>query len=364
VRPASKHFDALDSLRGIAAVVVALFHIQWPNYITQNAFVGHGYLMVDFFFVLSGFVIAFNYITYLQGPRTLGRFAWLRFWRLYPMHILMLFVFLGIELLKYEAQSRFGIVGNEEAFSTDNARSFLLQLLMAHAFFNHSIYSFNNVAWSISLEFYLYFLFALTVLSRRPIFAAVCLVSAAFIVTVLFGTFPLARCIYGFFAGVLAYQVYRMVAARRLRLGSVVPLATLVLAVLIVAEAGALAFILLPWACLALILSLALFPETRVAKILCQRWLVRLGTLSYSIYMVHPAILWCVNQMLRLVTGRLQHGTPINAAIPPLIGSVLVLLFLACVLVVSHLTYYFIEEPWRLWSKRSSWGRVGNVVES
>ena len=54
-------FYALDSWRGIAAVMVALFHmpIAWSLY--DVGIVRHAWLFVDFFFVLSGFVIAFTY---------------------------------------------------------------------------------------------------------------------------------------------------------------------------------------------------------------------------------------------------------------------------------------------------------------
>ena len=51
----------LESLRGIAAISVALFHFQTESFLTNNIFIRNSWLMVDFFFVLSGFVIAYNY---------------------------------------------------------------------------------------------------------------------------------------------------------------------------------------------------------------------------------------------------------------------------------------------------------------
>jgi len=350
----AKHFGALDSLRGIAAVVVALFHVQWANYFTRNSFISHGYLMVDFFFVLSGFVISYSYMARITGLLSLGRFMWLRFWRLYPVHILMLLVYLGIELLKYVVQIHLGIVGNEEAFSTDDALSFLLQLFMAHGFFKHSIYSFNNVSWSISLEFYIYVLFALTVLIRRPSFLAAFLVLAAVPVIALFDASPLARCIYGFFVGVITYQCYNILSFKGLTGFTVAPLAMLVLTVLIIIRAGTVAFLLLPPTCAGLILAFVMCPDSLVVKAFNSRWLRQLGLISYSLYMVHPAILWGMNQMLRLRAGRLIHGTGIAAATSPSVGTALVVMFLISMLVIARLMYFLIEEPWRLWSKRSA----------
>ena len=58
-----KHFKILDALRGVAAVVVVLFHIlevySGGNHIEQ--LINHGYLAVDFFFMLSGYVMAHAY---------------------------------------------------------------------------------------------------------------------------------------------------------------------------------------------------------------------------------------------------------------------------------------------------------------
>ena len=50
----------LESLRGIAAITVVLFHWE-VNSILNNNFTKNGWIMVDFFFVLSGFIIAYNY---------------------------------------------------------------------------------------------------------------------------------------------------------------------------------------------------------------------------------------------------------------------------------------------------------------
>lgn len=58
---AGERFLVLDSWRGICALLVALFHFPTSSIISQSAFVGGSYLFVDFFFVLSGFVIASSY---------------------------------------------------------------------------------------------------------------------------------------------------------------------------------------------------------------------------------------------------------------------------------------------------------------
>jgi peptidoglycan/LPS O-acetylase OafA/YrhL len=83
-----QHFEILDGLRGVAAVAVVVFHfmeIAVPDY--SKSFIAHAYLMVDFFFCLSGFVIAYAYDVKL---RDIGIFTFfkLRLIRLHPLVII------------------------------------------------------------------------------------------------------------------------------------------------------------------------------------------------------------------------------------------------------------------------------------
>jgi len=75
------HYLTLDALRGVAAFAVMIYHQQHAK------FVGHGYLAVDFFFVLSGFVIARAYESKLQSTMHFSDFALVRIARLYPLLI-------------------------------------------------------------------------------------------------------------------------------------------------------------------------------------------------------------------------------------------------------------------------------------
>ena len=82
------HFDILDGLRGIAAFAVVIFHFMEfvvPDY--RNNFIAHGYLAVDFFFCLSGFVIAYAYDGRLEKIG-MARFFVLRLIRLQPLVII------------------------------------------------------------------------------------------------------------------------------------------------------------------------------------------------------------------------------------------------------------------------------------
>lgn len=79
------HYDILDGLRGVAALLVIIYHVfecfDWTP-------VPHGYLAVDFFFVLSGFVIGYAYDSRWQDGLTVGGFFKRRLIRLHPMVII------------------------------------------------------------------------------------------------------------------------------------------------------------------------------------------------------------------------------------------------------------------------------------
>lgn len=83
------HYFILDGLRGVAAILVVMFHIleTFTNGDHSKQIINHGYLAVDFFFVLSGFVIGYAYDD-RWGKMTLGNFFKRRLIRLHPMIII------------------------------------------------------------------------------------------------------------------------------------------------------------------------------------------------------------------------------------------------------------------------------------
>ncbi len=93
-KPAGR-FEALDGWRGVCACLVVLFHFNGYSPIYTAPLVRNSYLFVDFFFVLSGFVIAWNYGTRLGSWPEVRRFLVLRLGRVYPLHLFMLFLFLA-----------------------------------------------------------------------------------------------------------------------------------------------------------------------------------------------------------------------------------------------------------------------------
>lgn len=145
----------LESLRGIAALSVVFYHYSLGFLhltILKNGFTDNAGLMVDFFFVLSGYVMALSYGDKISNWSQLLNFQFKRFIRLYPLHLIMLLLFLLLEIAKYaagyssEQNSIFGpITGLED---------FISNLFLTHNFTGDL--SWNRPSWSISAEFYTY----------------------------------------------------------------------------------------------------------------------------------------------------------------------------------------------------------------
>ena len=99
--PAQRRYETLDALRGVAALAVVVFHLSQVKLVPE--LVPHGYLAVDFFFVLSGFVVAHAYEEALRGPLSFGSFALRRAIRLYPLAILGAVLGLALLMLKWHS---------------------------------------------------------------------------------------------------------------------------------------------------------------------------------------------------------------------------------------------------------------------
>ena len=89
----SKKIEELESIRGLAALLVVFFHIPKWNPILNIGIINNGYLMVEVFFVLSGFVIFNAYTNKINTSKDLLRFQFLRLGRLYPVHLTFLLFF-------------------------------------------------------------------------------------------------------------------------------------------------------------------------------------------------------------------------------------------------------------------------------
>ena len=303
---APHRYAALDGWRGVCACLVVLYHwrgqlgYEVNSHIGQFGVVRNAYLFVDFFFVLSGFVIAATYQERLVA-RTIRfvDFVILRFGRLWPLHVATLLLTVAV-VRGFILQPYDWIVFSSPPEDV-SLRSFAVNVLMLQGMHVSSMMTWNHPSWSISAEFFTYLAFAgvWIVLKRRANIAA-----AAFAVALPYALFRLKgqmnvtydwsflRALLGFSLGVLAHGAMRTAWAQRVvsrlsaRVATVAELAAVAVAGGFVAVAGERAVsIAAPYVFAGVV---ALFSAERgaVSRALRMRFAQLLGRWSYSIYLV------------------------------------------------------------------------------
>lgn len=339
---------ALTSMRGLAAWAVVLFHIRLsiaglPPAV--EAMLAKGYLAVDFFFLLSGFVIWLSAGETLRtgGGLAVAQFLKRRIARIWPLHLFML----GCAVLLALALLATGRAPDQFPW-----RELPLHLLIVQNWGFTGTLGWNDPAWSISCELAAYLLFPLFILAvdwrRVPSLGIVAGITALLVLlhtlyalsgeTSLGDAIPrlgLLRCLLEFAAGTgigalwLRWQHRRGVAVRSLLLG---------VALLAAAALGRLPqTFAVPAGFAALLLALAL-TAGRPGNPLDAAPLHYLGEISYATYLGH-FLLWFAFKLALVDAG----GT---------IGPILLTLYLSLVLASSAALYHLVERPAQRWVNR------------
>jgi peptidoglycan/LPS O-acetylase OafA/YrhL len=333
----------LTSIRGFAALWVLGSHFaidfaqQWRG--TSAAMMHAGFMGVDVFFVLSGFILAIVY----QGLALPGvpRFLLKRALRVYPLNFA---VIAAIAMLSTTVPVLSLLA---------KWRTLPWYALMVQAYLPKPILAWDSVTWSVGMELACYLCFPFAILGLRrlgtlslAILGAALLGATYLEQRVYLGAFwgwpALVRGMAGFWPGVvLGTLALRLppVSARRASLGELICLAGLVFAV----WAGALR--LVPLFAAGLILFL-FFDRGVLARGLRARWCHWLGEISFSIYLIHGLVLPALNVWAWELSFRIgwTAALPIYAA-----------LYLAAVLILSDIAWRTIEVPGRnlarIWSR-------------
>jgi peptidoglycan/LPS O-acetylase OafA/YrhL len=376
--PGKVHLDALDSLRGLSALVVVFYHMNFNSFLYNLPLVRHGYLFVDFFFVLSGFIMYYNYDR-IAGLGGFGRFMGMRFFRLYPLHLAMLMVFVVWNF--FYAFVR-GLETSATAPSTnDGWLDFALNVLLLNGLGIRQP-GFNSPSWSISVEFWTYLLFGLAVIAgsnaRKSVMATVFVIISACSLLImlrwvrpfhlgLVDAFSLPRCFYGFFLGSTLCAIFKQAKVFGDRKGTFFAVAAQIVAVTaattVLTLLGVTAFdFLLPVLFAAVIATFVIWPRTWLTRIAVSKPLLWLGKHSYSIYMVHFFVIGCVETILRVALhvpfSHYRFETSNTLGLGLAVGSATI------VLLVASQTYRFIEEPGRDFGRRLLKRRSPRVPEA
>lgn len=354
----SAHFPELESIRGIAALLVALYHIPFRTVGVHIPLVDNGYLMVPLFFVLSGFVISNAYGSRIKSWSDLFRFQFLRFGRLYPVHLFILGFFVVIEVLKRTYPATFGA-------SPENSPDFNLPVAVAHHLFliqgigpTGFAEVLNGPAWSISVEFYTYLLFGLMVLviKRNAIYAFCLLFGIAIFLEATgkqSGFAMLINCFAGFFLGCIVFNVKTKLVDSVSDYYSIFAV-LLLFAYLLLKPHQLYDVAIFPLSAF-LILSITSSRRGVLHRVLNYKLFLWLGAISYSLYMCHQLVEWIAWPMSGVVIKRSSEFIGFGSIIrdhPGYLHFLSVCVTISAVLLFSHIAYKYIEAPLRLKSRR------------
>lgn len=376
-------FVVLDGWRGLCALVVALHHFHADGTFFHLPFVRGAWLFVDFFFVLSGFVIAHAYGTWLGDGGRLAVFLVRRLGRLWPLHAAILLALVMMEAAKAAAMHHLGIAADNAPFQGETGVAAIASnLLLVHALGLHDGATWNFPSWSISVEFWAYATFGALCLrpwgrSRRAALAVAALGAAVvaawsreWLHTIAdFGYF---RGLFGFFTGVLTYRWLADKLWRGLPAATAWEVAAVAMVVLFVAHAdkGSAITLAAPLVFAGAVAVFA-FSQGAVSCWLATAPACALGRWSYSIYLVHTLVLVALGRAVTLAeaVGQVSLTTPheVNGVGrvlltfgAPWIADVAAVLYLGVVVALSACTWRWIERPCQDWvtARTGAWRRV------
>jgi peptidoglycan/LPS O-acetylase OafA/YrhL len=369
----SGEIKALSGLRIVAAVWVVLFHFRpWlevsaPGFRSVLApVINCGAQGVDLFFMLSGFVLTWNYLDRMGESfsiRSTLHFLWLRLARVWPVYLVTLHLALAwIIFTLYVGHLPSPVADQLNAVSY--VRQLLLMQLWFQPFFDGS--SWDGPAWSISAEWLAYLLFGVLVLAifrisratraRGLLWLAIVASLPPALLLLATGHFYtpwswLPRIVMQFTAGALACAAVRMLQpsdrARRVAGYLSLALGVGMVGILYLLDAhpvpkvsdssGLVDVLFVP-----LVVTLAIGVGS-LPRLLSTRIMVYGGYISFSLYMVHELVHtawnWFTAQFEIVLT-------------PSWSAKLVVVGLLAIAVVGAMLLYHIVEEPARMWMRR------------
>jgi peptidoglycan/LPS O-acetylase OafA/YrhL len=354
-----EEIKSLTSLRGIAAMAVVLQHFsataQRYCVVTIPSLAPHGYMAVDLFFVLSGFIMSYTYLASFEalGLRAFPGFLGRRVARVVPLNLAVLFA------LVLMGAASVALLGYNMFFHSDH----LIRDLLANALMLQGLgigTNLNGPSWSISTEFAAYLAFPLFVYAlfhRRGLIAGASLAVAVGVLCWLAILQPhlglgiedtgkaVLRCFTEFVMGMGAYRLYRSTRFRDLLAsdGAAFGLSAAV-AIILILGIDLLAALLFPFVVLVFAWNRGL-----ANRLMSSRVPYFLGVVSYSIYLIHNAF-----RPMEMALLQAWHPAPLGAVAAltfALIGSLSVIPF-------AWLAYRTVERPGR----KAVRGLLGSVA--
>ncbi|MBB6498806.1 acyltransferase family protein [Pedobacter cryoconitis] len=361
-----EYLSSLTALRGIAALLVAVFHFEMAiaRFVpaAQTMFFEKCYLMVDLFFIMSGFIMMHVYSSHFKNniqTNSLKNFLVARFARIYPLHLFSLLLLVVIV--------RWITNWGNPPIIFEQPSDILPNIFLLQSFGFTKIYSWNIPSWSISAEWAAYLLFPVIALSINKRKAISVILLVILIVTAYYAIMYLLprknplhpsipvphnlnttfdygylRGIAGFTAGILVYLAYQLQTVRRAFSSDTVSLLTLFAVTMSMhfsLNDGITVFLFA-----ILVLSITV-NNGRIAKLCNRKILQFLGDISYSVYLMQIFLQEPFSHGIYLpgITGIGRGKQNIDFSS----GITYCLAYLILLVLISYITYQWVERPSR-----------------
>lgn len=347
----TKKYQYIDSLRGIAILLVILVHVQFIEGITPSIsyfsptafqFMANGHLGVNLFFVVSAFTLMMSHQKRQYEEHANRNFFIRRFFRIAPMYYLAIVYFTFAYFVGFDfANIDWGDLPKKEL---------ILNLLFVNGFFPEYIHHYVPGGWSITVEFTFYaifpFLFAkLKNINQFVIFTLVTLLISTIANFLLRGTSADINNFLGYYIiaqlpvfslGMLAYQLIAdKEAIMQIKLSSLSVLAVTILIYCYTSISYDFLY--------SIVFFLLLIILSRKAyKLFSNKILAAIGKVSFSLYLVHFAMMTVFNMFgcFRWVEEKITDS--LSASLCFILGYICLF---AVSFIISNITYRLIEVP-------------------
>ena len=352
-------------------MVIALFHVPFAWSLSSSAIMGNAFHLVDFFLVLSGFVMTHGFEARIGRDLSCRNFILDRLARIYPLHFFFLMVFLAYECTKLLV-SYYGIQLTKPVFVDNNLATFISNLFLVHSMGLHDNYSYNVPSWTVSVEFVTYCLFGFALLTARSANTRILTAIAAVILSSVFllmvpqkfmhatYDYGLFRGVYGFALGYLAYHLSIRLEAGGFKLPGASGfefIALIAVSIFIVNVTDASPFAVTSSMLFALTMVVFSFDQGIFSKMLCARGFQSIGNWSYPIYLGHFLIISLIGIVIR-------HGMgyPDILKLPAEAGNYFIIVYVMGTVSLAALLHVKFEMPAKHWAYPRM-KKLGDLVE-
>lgn len=335
----------LDGLRGVFCLMVVLYHYDpksLPEQISSSFIIRQSWIFVEFFFVLSGYVICYNYNS-MSNKKQLKSYVIKRFTRLYPLLFFSTMLFLSFEIVM---NLYFPFYIN----TRESLNHLLYQTLDTLTFMNStpvfgSTLGMNSPSWSISSEMISYIVFGIITVffrgrNQTRLFISLILISCIFLFNkelFLDYDFAFIRGIMSFSLGVLIYKY----PFKKIRLPNYteifIPVLIVISLYLLNSGVGFLKeFHKICTINIVFFISIHILLKTQgfFSKLLDTSFFQFLGKISYSVYLNHFLLITIIPRGIFSIIG-----------FEKTFNNMLVVLFLSLgfLIIYSKYTFHYIE---------------------